>query len=250
MTVLLSALLYECDAALLGGDLRSPEGRHDVLREPTELVGEFRGRQSFSPVDHEILKPGVPGFDRLYAIDDLGRGPAEPGLLLHAVTDRGDRSRRTGSAPGAALVVGIAHEAERREPLVALVMCRLDAADGFFLAAGEVQASAPDHVLAELFGPAVAGAGGVILAHDVVEDLLAVQVDHGLEAIARHHVDGPAAGDRHPNIDRQVLGPWHHRDVLQPIASVVDGRRTLEVLALEVEGLLVEALQQELKLLL
>src|SRR6266850_1636594 len=167
MTVLLSALLYECDAALLGGDLRSPEGRHDVLREPTELVGEFRGRQSFSPVDHEILKPRVLGFDRLYAIDDLGRGPAEPGLLLHAVANRGDRRRRTGSAPGAAPIVGIAHEAER-----------------------------------------------------------------------------------HPDIDRQVLGPRHHRDVLQPIASVVDGRRTLEVLALEVESFFIEALQQELKLLL
>ena len=65
-----------------------------------------------------------------------------------------------------------------------------------------------------------------------------------------YHVDGPAAGDRHPDIDRQVLGPWHHGDVLQPVASVVDRWRTLEVLALEVEGLFVEALQQELKLLL
>ena len=37
------------------------------------------------------------------------------------------------------MLVGVAHEAERREPLVALVMRRLDAADGLLLAAREVQ---------------------------------------------------------------------------------------------------------------
>ncbi len=42
-------------SALVGGHPRSPEGWHDVFGEPTELVGEFRGRQSFSPVDHEIF---------------------------------------------------------------------------------------------------------------------------------------------------------------------------------------------------
>jgi len=128
-------------------------------------------------------------------------------------------------------------------------MGRLDALDRLFLAAGEVEACPPDHVFAELFGSTVARAGGVIRAHHVVEYLLAVQVDHGLEAIAGHHVDGPAAGDRHPDIDRQVLGPRHHGDVLQPVTSVVDRRRTLEILALVVEGLFVEALQQEFQLL-
>src|SRR6267378_7785185 len=201
-------------STLLGGNPRSSEGWHDVFREPTQLVGEFRGRQSFSPVDHEILKPGVLGFNRSDPIDDLGRRATEPGLLLHAVTDRGDRRRCTRSAPGAALIVRIAHEAERREPLVALVMCRLDALDRLFLAAGEVQTGTPNHILAELFGSTVAGAGSVIRAHDVVEYLLAVQVYHGLEAIVGHYVDGSAAGDRHPDIDRQVLGPWHHRDFL------------------------------------
>src|SRR5947208_1176845 len=83
------------------------------------------------------------------------------------------------------------------------------------LAGGDIETGAPDHVLAQLLVPAMAGAGGLVGAHGVVEDLLAVQVDHGLEAVARHHIDGLAAGDRHPDIDRQVLGPGHHGDFLQ-----------------------------------
>src|SRR6266478_3491152 len=121
------------------------------------------------------MKSSSPGY--LASIDDRGRRAAEPGLLLHAVADRGDRRRCARRAPGAALIVGIAHEAEGREPLVALVMRRLDALDRLLLAAGEVQTGAPDHIFAELLGSTVAGAGGVIRAHDVVEYLLAVQVD-------------------------------------------------------------------------
>ena len=178
------------------------------------------------------------------------RRAAEPGLLRDPVAQRGHPRRRAGRAPGAAVLVGVAHEAERREPLVALVVRGLELADRFLLAVREVDAGAPDHVLAELLLAAVPLAGGVIGAHDVVQDLLAVERHHRLEAVARHQVDGLAARDRHPDVDRQVLGPRHHRDLLSAIAAIVDRRRTLVVLALVVEGVLVEALEQQLELLL
>ena len=97
--------------ALLRSKSRFPERRHDIAREPTQLLRKLGRRQSFGPVDHEILEPGVLGFDRLDPLDDLGRRATEPSLLLHAVADRGDRRRR------------------------ALVMCRLDTADRLLLAA-------------------------------------------------------------------------------------------------------------------
>ncbi len=90
----------------------------------------------------------------------------------------------------------------------------------------------------------------MIGAHDVVEDLLAVERHHRLEAVLRHHLDGLAAGDRHPDVDRQVLRPRHQGDVLDGVAAILDRRRRLVVLALVVERLLVEAGQQELQLLL
>src|SRR5882757_7119426 len=110
-------------------------------------------------MDHEILEAWIFGFDRPDAVDDLARCAAEPGFLLHAVADRGNLGGSARRAPGAAVLVGITHEAKRREPLVAFVMRRLDALDRLFLAGGEIEAGAPDHVLAELLGPAMAGTG-------------------------------------------------------------------------------------------
>ena len=90
----------------------------------------------------------------------------------------------------------------------------------------------------------------VIGAQHVVEDPLAVQRHHRLHAVLRHHVDGLAAGDRHVDLDRQVLRPRHHRDVLElcsrdipPAAGI---RRTCPCAELR----LVEAFEQELQLLL
>src|SRR5262245_22069526 len=201
-------------------------------------------------MDHEALEPGILVRDRFDAIDDLRGRAAEPGLLLDAITQRRDPRGRAGRAPGASLLVGIAYEAERREPLVAFVVRRLEPADGFLPAWREVDAGAPDHVLAELLRLAVSLAGGVIGAHDVVEDLFAVEGYHRLEAVARHHVDGLAACDRHPDVDRQMQRPRDHGDVLKAIAAMVDRRRALIVLALVADGTLVEAFEQQLELLL
>src|SRR5947207_873014 len=124
-----------------------PERRHHVLGEPLELLLEFLRPDAFRPVNHEVLEPGIFGLDRLDAVDHLLGRTAEPGLLLHALRERGDFRGRAGRAPGAALLVGIAHESEWREPLVALVMRRLDAPHRLGLRAREIHARAPDHVL-------------------------------------------------------------------------------------------------------
>ena len=72
------------------------------------------------------------------------------------------------------MLVGVADKAERREPFVALVMRRLDPAHCLLLGVGQIEPCTPDHVLAELLWAAMSGAGGMIGAHHIVEDLLAV----------------------------------------------------------------------------
>src|SRR6185312_3238392 len=122
--------------------------RHHVLGEPAELLLELLGRDAFGPVDHEMLEAGIFGGDGFDAVDDLLGRAAEPRLLLDAVLEAGRARRRAGRAPCPALLVGVAHEAEGREPLVALVMRRLDAAHRLLLALGEIYPGAPDHILA------------------------------------------------------------------------------------------------------
>src|SRR5262245_39533995 len=112
-------------------------------------------------MDHEVLKPGILVGDRSDAIDHLAGRTAEPGLLVDAVPQRRRARGRPGRPPGATPLVGIAHEAERREPLETLVVRGLEPLDCFGLAVGEVDAGAPDHVLAELLRAAVLLAGGM-----------------------------------------------------------------------------------------
>src|SRR6516162_5414518 len=201
-------------------------------------------------MDHEILEARIFCLDRLDAVDHMRRRSAKPRLLLHPVGQRGHARWRSGSAPGPALFVGVADKAERGKPLVTLVMRRLEAADRLLLGVSKVDAGTPDHVLAQLFRPSVPGAGGVIGAHDVVEDLLAVQGNHRLEALFRHQADGLTTGDRHPDLDRQVLGPRHHGDFFELVSAIGNRRRALEILAFEVKRLLVEAFQQKIEPLL
>src|SRR6516164_4899424 len=177
----------------------------------------------------------------------MGRRTAEPRLLLYPIGERGHPRRRPGSSPRAALFVGVADKAEWCEPFVALVMRRLDAPYRLFLRIREIEARPPDHVLAELLWAAVPGAGGVIGADHVVEDLLAIQRDHRLKALLRHQIDGLAAGNRHPDLNRQVLGARHHGDFFEVVAAIGDRRRAFEVLALVTKRLLVKALQQEVE---
>src|SRR5580765_2919336 len=104
--------------------------RHDVPREPAQLLLELFWREALGPVDHEVLQTRIPGLDGLDAFDHVLRRAAEPGLLLDAVGQRRDARGRARRAPRAALLVGVAHESEWREPFVALVVRGLDAARG------------------------------------------------------------------------------------------------------------------------
>jgi hypothetical protein len=71
------------------------------------------------------------------------------------------------------LLVGVAHEGKRREPLEAFVE-GIEPADR--LIAGETDAGAPDYVRAELFFVAVLETGGVVGANDVVADFSQLSV--------------------------------------------------------------------------
>src|SRR5262244_877432 len=114
---------------MVGHDARAGsarlERRHHVAREPAQLLLELLGREPFGPVDHEVLEPRVLRRDRLDPVDHVRRRSAEPRLLLDPVGERGYARRRARRAPRAPLLVGVTHEAERREPLVALVVRRL-----------------------------------------------------------------------------------------------------------------------------
>src|SRR6266850_86760 len=232
------------------GGRSAPKRRHHLAREPAQLLLELLRRQALGPVDHEVLEPRILRLDRFDSFDDVSGRPAEPRLLRDAVGEIRHARGRAGRAPGAAVLVGVAHEAERREPLVALVVRGLDAPLGLLARVGEIDAGAPDDVLAELLALAVLGARVAIRLDDVVEDLLAVQGDHGLEILRRHVVDRLAAGDRHPDLDGQVLGARHARDLAELVAAVLDGRRHVVSLAVVAERLLVEALQHQVHLLL
>src|SRR3990170_5460017 len=148
-----------------------PEGGHDVPREPGELLAELARRNALGPVDYHLVEPRVLGLDLADGLDHLRRPAAEPRFLLDAVTERGNARWRAGRAPGAALFVGIAHEAERREPLVALVVRRLQAPHRLLLRVGQKDAHAPDEVLAELLRAAVARAGVAVGGRRLLEDL-------------------------------------------------------------------------------
>src|SRR6266481_9912261 len=201
-------------------------------------------------MDHEVFEPRIFVSHRLDAVDDMARRAAEPRLLRNAVAQRRHAGRRSGRAPGAPVLVGVAHEPEWRKPLEAFVVRRLEPADGFLLGVGKVYAGSPDHVFAELFAAALPFACVVIGTHDVVQNLLSVERDHRLEPVARHELDRLAAGDRHPDVDRQMLGPGYHGNVLEAVAAIFDRWWTFVVFALVMEGIFVETLEKEFELLL
>src|SRR5215475_13480256 len=125
------------------------ERRHHVAREPGELLLELLRPHPLGPVDHHLVEARVLRLEVLDLLDDLPRRATQPRLLLDAVADAGNARRRARRAPRAPLGVGVAHEAERGEPLVALVVVRLHAADRLLLRVGEVEADAPAEIFSQ-----------------------------------------------------------------------------------------------------
>src|SRR5713101_7347754 len=108
------------------------ESRHHILGKPAQLLLEFPGGEGLGPVDHEIFKPWIFGFDRFDAVDDLRWRTAEPGFLIDAIAQGGHPSRRPRRPPRPPLLVGVAYEPERREPLVTFVVRGLEPAHRLF----------------------------------------------------------------------------------------------------------------------
>src|SRR5690348_3345308 len=161
-----------------GSSVAPREGGHHVAREPAQLLLELCRREALGPVDHALVQTRIPALDLANGLDHLGGPSHEPRLLLHALAQGRHARGRARGAPRAALLVRVAHESERSEPLVALVVRGLEAADRLLARVGEVEAHAPAEVLAEGLGPPVTGARVVVGARDLVEHLLAVQGHH------------------------------------------------------------------------
>src|SRR5206468_2243438 len=140
--------------------------------------------------------------------------------------------------------------AERREPFVALVVRPLEAPDRLLLSVGEVEADSPAQVLAQR-EPATGARGGVAVAmEDLLDDALAVERDHALDAARGDVLERLAARDRLPDLDRTVDRPRHAGHLGELVAAVRHRGRDLVVLAVVAPRLLVEALPEHLHLLL
>src|SRR5262249_52409570 len=201
-------------------------------------------------MNHEGPEARIFRRDRLDAVNHLRRRSAKPGLLRNTIFQRGRARRRARRAPDAAMLVRIADEAERREPLETLVMCGLEVPHRLFAAAGQIDTGAPNHVLAQLFVATMLETGHVIGANHIVENFLPVERYHRVQTKLRHQLYGLAARDRHPDLHRKMFWPRHHRNILKAVTAIIDRWGAFVVLALEVEGLLVETGQQQPKLLL
>src|SRR5262245_13252150 len=134
------------------------ERGHHVSGEPTELLDKRRRVDALRPVEHDLVEAGVLCLVLADERDAVGGRADHPRFLGDALPDRRSAGRRAGRSPRPALVVGVPDEAERREPLVAFVVSRLDAPDGLFLRLRHVEAETEAQVLTEALLPAVASA--------------------------------------------------------------------------------------------
>ena len=159
-------------------------------------------------------RPGYSDSSSRKTVDDRRRRTDQPCFLTHAFFDGRHAGRCARRAPRSALLVGVAHEAEWRKPLVALVVIGTHSVDGFLQRIGQIQPGAPGQVLA---GRKVASNAGRLLtelAEDLAGDQLAVHGDHAFDAVLDHERNGLAAGDGLPHLDRTIDGSRHQRHIL------------------------------------
>src|SRR5262245_34525078 len=122
-------------------------------------------------MEHEVFEPRIFISHRLDAVDSVGRWAAEPRLLRDTVAQRGNAGRRSGHAPGAPVLVGVAHEPEWRKPLEAFIVRGLEPAHSFLFGVGKVYAGSPDHIFTELFAAALPFACVVIRSEEHTSEL-------------------------------------------------------------------------------
>src|SRR3989454_12633069 len=152
------------------------------------------------------------------------------------------RSRRARRSPGTAVLVRIAHEAERGEPLVALVVSGLDLPDRLRLGVGQIDPDTPAEILPELQCAAGPSGGIAVRVEDLIDDALAVERDHALDPAGGDVIERLAARDRLPHLHRPVDRARHAGDLAQVIAAVRHRRWQIVVLAVVAPRLLIEAL--------
>src|SRR5262249_58293544 len=128
----------------------------------------------------EVVESGIARVELADGLDDLARWTAQPGLLLDALAQRRHARRRARRSPRAALLVRIAHEAERREPLVPLVVGRLHLPERLGFGVGQVDPDAPAEILTELQCAAGPAGGIAIAVNNLLHHPPALHPDHAL----------------------------------------------------------------------
>ena len=112
------------------------------------------------------------------------------------------------------------------------------------------EAEAEGHVLSHLQIAAGFSCGLLVGAEELLDDSLAAEGGHSLDALFGDEIDGAAAGDGLPDVDRAVERAGDQRYVAELVTAVGDIGRDLVVLAVVAEGLLVEGLHDDVDLLL
>src|SRR5207237_4630709 len=95
----------------------------------------------------------------------------------------------------------------------------------------------------------ILGAEFLILLHDPVSELLAVQRQHALNSMLGHKIDTAATGYRLPDLHRAMDGARHQGNLAQLIAAIRHPWRQRVMLPLMGERLLVERSEDDFHLL-
>src|SRR4029453_14521959 len=123
-------------------------------------------------------------------------------------------------SPWASLFIGIAHKAKRSEPLVALIVIGAHALDGFLLRLVNTKTHAETNVLPQLYLTTILSTEFLILMHDPVSELLAIQCQHAFNPMLGHKVDAAATGYRLPDLHRAMDRARHQGYFTQLIAAI------------------------------
>src|SRR5712691_7406454 len=106
------------------------------------------------------------------------------------------------------------------------------ALDGLLLRLVNTKTQAQAYVLSQLDLATILGAELLVLVHDPVGELLAIERQHAFDTMFGHKVETAAAGHRLPDLHWAMYGAWHQGDLTQLVATVRDMWRDRVMLAL------------------